>query len=140
MTVEERLLKVIKNSGLSQKDFAKSIGVSNSNISNWINPDYKSKPSFDALIRISEKHYINMNWLLSEEGEMYIQDLPDNKIEVVSNSTKSEIEQELLACQKELIQLRQQNTSLKEENKELNIEIKDKLKKIIKLQDKLLNI
>jgi SOS-response transcriptional repressor LexA len=88
MSVEERLLKVIEISGLSKKDFAESIGVSNSNISNWINPEYTSKPSFDALLRISEKHFINVNWLLSGIGEVFLDQVKDQKPKVEINADR----------------------------------------------------
>lgn len=137
--MNSKKLKSIRNKlGITQSQMADSLGIKQGSYSDIERGKSPITKSLELLVIY--RFSINQEWIDSGNGPMFKQKLPDNRVEVVSNSTKSEIEQELLACQKELIQLRQQNTTLKEENKELNIEIKDKLKKIIKLQDKLLNI
>jgi len=56
--------------GLSQSRFAASINVSPGNVSEWLSKPNKN-PSSDALIRICETHNVNLNWLLTGQGEMF---------------------------------------------------------------------
>lgn len=55
---------------LSKKKFAEQLGLSQGNVSDWFNrPGYR--PSIDALKRISETYNVNLNWLITGEGEMF---------------------------------------------------------------------
>ncbi len=64
----ERLLSELK---ISKKKFAESIGASQGNVSDWFNRD-GYKPSIDSLKRICEVHNVNINWLLTGKGSMFI--------------------------------------------------------------------
>lgn len=55
---------------ISKKSFAEAIGVSPSNVTEWLNRD-GSRPSIDALRRISQAFNVNLNWLVTGEGPMY---------------------------------------------------------------------
>lgn len=70
--VDERLLELLSYLNISKKQFADSLGISPGNISNWINKSIKSKPTADALVQIFEKFSVNLNWLLTGEGEMFV--------------------------------------------------------------------
>lgn len=55
---------------LSKKKFAEQLGLSQGNVSDWFNrPGYR--PSIDALKRISDTYNVNLNWLITGEGEMF---------------------------------------------------------------------
>lgn len=67
-TLLNELLTALK---LSKKKFAEGLGLSQGNVSDWFNrPGYR--PSIDALKRISETYNVNLNWLVTGEGAMFI--------------------------------------------------------------------
>ena len=67
-TLVNELLTALK---LSKKKFAEGLGLSQGNVSDWFNrPGYR--PSIDALKRISETYNVNLNWLVTGEGAMFI--------------------------------------------------------------------
>lgn len=75
MSFSNRLSETLLRLGLKQYVFAKAIGVSAGNVSDWLKENGK-KPSHDALIRISEVYGIDINWLLTGTGDMYINKVP----------------------------------------------------------------
>lgn len=68
----EQLLAALK---MSKKKFAESIGASQGNVSGWFNRE-NVKPSIDVLKRISDIHNVNLNWLITGEGEMFRELIP----------------------------------------------------------------
>ncbi len=70
MNVKERLGLVIKELNLKRYQFAKSIGVSQPTISDWLNKA-NVNPSIDSLTKISDVHNVNLNWLLNGSGPMF---------------------------------------------------------------------
>lgn len=66
----DRLIFILKKFKIKQKEFAKTVKISPSTLS-----EYKKnakKPSMDTLYRISTEYDINLNWLLTGKGEMLI--------------------------------------------------------------------
>jgi len=102
MTIKRRLLKAINSLNIKRSEFAKSIDVSNGNLSDWLNVKKTSKPSIAALVRICETYNINMNWLLTGKGSMVISDESDahltsssgklEKLELLKSSSKTKID------------------------------------------------
>lgn len=74
MDVKNRLADLLLALNISQGKFAKSINISPSNVSEWISKDNKN-PSMDALFKICFKYNVNINWLLTGKGEMFISDI-----------------------------------------------------------------
>lgn len=70
MELKKRLSDLLLALELKQYQFAKSIGVSPGNVSDWLKIDNKN-PGVDALIRICEVHHVNLNWLLTGSGKMF---------------------------------------------------------------------
>jgi len=69
--------------GRKQKAFADSLGVNQNYISRY--EAGKIKPSFEFLKSVAEKENININWLLTGKGEMYLSE----------NKSKSELIKEI---------------------------------------------
>ncbi len=88
MEVKDRLAAVIKSLEMKKMDFASSIGVSTGNLSDWLSDKKKSKPSIDALVRICEMHAVNMNWLLTGQGSMFIDPYPEALLETEDGRKK----------------------------------------------------
>lgn len=61
--IGERIKRLRKESKLNQKDFSKSIGITQGALSEIENNN--TKPSIDTIVAISEKFKISTNWLLT---------------------------------------------------------------------------
>ena len=69
MVIHQRITRVRKHKGMSQKEFSAIIGVSQSYLSEVENG--KSKPSLELLSGIVNRfNDINADWLLTGRGEM----------------------------------------------------------------------
>jgi len=67
------LIELLSSLKISKKKFAEQLGLSQGNVSDWFNrPGYR--PSIDALKRISEVYNVNLNWLITGTGAMYIEE------------------------------------------------------------------
>ena len=69
MGFADRIKSIIGS--LSYEEFAKKIDVDVSTISNWISG--KNLPKGDTLQRIHQKFNVDLNWLLSDEENPYIE-------------------------------------------------------------------
>lgn len=73
----ERLKRIVQEKAAGRYTvFAKNAGIAASTFQNYMNGRL---PHPEHLIRINGIYNINMNWLLTGEGEMYVgvQDVPD---------------------------------------------------------------
>ena len=77
MSLGDRIkqLRLLKNN-ISQSDFGKIIGTSQSAVQSW--ESNKSLPGADFLFKIKQEFGIDINWLLTGEGEQY----PDSEINI----------------------------------------------------------
>jgi transcriptional regulator with XRE-family HTH domain len=127
-----RITLCINRLQVTKKYFAETIKVSPGNLSDWINPKRKSNPSSEVLVRISETYNINITWLLTGKGEMFL-DGSYNKEEVCIDSCDKieKLEQEVALLKKDIAELGQDNSNLRDE-------LVDRLRKICNLQDQLI--
>ncbi|GEM_PF-1134159 len=66
-----RLKKLIKALNLNQIEFAKSLGMSQPNISRMVNGD--SRVSAEVLSRIATSYMdVNLHWVLTGDGEVFL--------------------------------------------------------------------
>ena len=81
--MKKRLLKIIAILKLNQKEFTKKMNVSRTTINNYLQDRSKSL-SNQTLIKISETYNIDLNWLLTGTGEMFLTtDSKDQQIETL---------------------------------------------------------
>jgi transcriptional regulator with XRE-family HTH domain len=74
-TIQDRIVKVRDTLGLTQKDFAKNIYVSQTYYSNVENA---TRPINDRIIALICSQYgVNKEFLLTGKGEMFSENLPD---------------------------------------------------------------
>ena len=71
MTINERIIEILKKKRIQQKDLAISIGVSPSTLNNWLKLN-RSIPS-EFSIPISEFLNVDIYWLLTGNDKMYKQ-------------------------------------------------------------------
>lgn len=67
--ISNRIKLIRKEKNLTQTDFGKLIGVTKQAISN-IEGGY-SNPSLELLSQLFKNFYVNLNWLITGEGEMF---------------------------------------------------------------------
>ncbi|MBO2946180.1 helix-turn-helix transcriptional regulator [Paenibacillus sp. F411] len=76
-----------KENNLNQVQFAKSIGISQGNLSEIEMGN--SNPSAETLISIRTQYNVNLNWLLTgvdtDDGVTYVEEIEKNLIDVFRN-------------------------------------------------------
>ena len=71
--MNERIIKILENEGLTAAKFADRIGVQRSSISHIISG--RNKPSFDFIAKTIESFpEINAEWLINGKGNIYKED------------------------------------------------------------------
>jgi transcriptional regulator with XRE-family HTH domain len=80
-TFETRIKQLRGN--LTQEEFAKAIGIKRTLISDY--ETGRTKPTSDILEKISRKGNVNVNWLLTGEGERYVHN--SEKVSVVNEGS-----------------------------------------------------
>lgn len=70
INIGERLKKIRSILNLQQKEFSEKVGISQGFLSEL--ESNKKAPSYTLLIAISHVFNVNLNWLLTGEGEMFI--------------------------------------------------------------------
>ncbi|AAP95271.1 DNA-binding protein [[Haemophilus] ducreyi] len=75
MGINERLRHVIEAQKMTIKGFAETVDIPLRSVHNYLSGE--REPSADALTKISNKLNINLNWLLLDQGEMYLNQSSD---------------------------------------------------------------
>ncbi len=79
MSVPSRVKQLIMQCDMTQKKFAESIDISPARLNNYLAS--LSKIPQDILVKISEVHHVNLNWLITGKGPMFQELIPmDAKI------------------------------------------------------------
>ena len=82
MSVSQRLRDILKIKSMKIKEFSELTGIPYSSSQSYLNGT--RDPGMDALTVICLQLYVNINWLLTGQGEMFIGD-PSNAM-VAQNS------------------------------------------------------
>jgi len=83
-----RLKKLIKALNLNQIEFAKSLGMSQPNISRMVNGD--SRVSAEVLSRIATSYtVVNLHWLLTGDGEVFLVQEEKSSLEITGSVESS---------------------------------------------------
>ncbi len=83
--IEDRLKAIRKKSKLNQRNFAKKLSTSYGTLQTYEQGKVKvPHPFLEILIKIFK---ININWLLTGQGEMFIN---DNEIKIENNNSSNE--------------------------------------------------
>jgi transcriptional regulator with XRE-family HTH domain len=69
--VGERLKRVSDALGISQKDFARSIGLTPSNFSHLVNGRTKD-PGILVFLEIAKQYHVSLEYLLNGSGDMFL--------------------------------------------------------------------
>ena len=98
-------IKYIRGS-LTQPEFGKKLGVGRNNVYTW--ESNKNTPSAETLLLIYKEYGVNINWLLSGEGEPYIE---KSKRSIVVGSKYLKMETRLSALEKTVATLAKRKRS-----------------------------
>jgi len=129
-----KLKRIRKILNLSQKETAAKLGVPFTTISRYEHNIIK--PSFDILSRYAKIFNVNINWLLTGRGEMFISE----KAGAHSNGTgidEAEYRERIRELEREIADLKKSIHLLETENKELNSELLQRFRELVNLQQKL---
>lgn len=90
--IGERIRRLWINSGEQQKEFVKTLGISVVSLSNYM--EGKRKPDSEFLFALKKKTNVCLDWLLTGEGPMYLEesDYPFSKMNPSERSSKKNIE------------------------------------------------
>lgn len=64
MTTVDRIFQLMKEDGLTAKDFALKVGVSQGNITDW--KTGRAKPSIESLQKIAKQYNVRLEWLTGD--------------------------------------------------------------------------
>ncbi len=70
--LSDRLSILIETLNITKTAFGAKIEYSGGNIGDWVHKTKKSNPTAKALTRICNEYHVNINWLLTGKGEMFI--------------------------------------------------------------------
>ncbi|MCP4877266.1 MAG: helix-turn-helix transcriptional regulator [Gammaproteobacteria bacterium] len=76
---QERLQRVIDNSGLNRSSFASSVKVDRSTLSQLLSPDNVRLPRADTVVSIAQVYQVSIDWLLglTQEGALGANIIPE---------------------------------------------------------------
>lgn len=82
MSFTDRVKAIRADVGLTQNDFAKSLGMTRDSYVNFEYDRIKNQNAINPTIKaVCQKYKINENWLRTGEGEMYIAETREDEIQ-----------------------------------------------------------
>lgn len=70
MSIPERIKQIREELKCTQEEFANTLGVSQKTVSQW--EQDRNKPQIDVLRVLRDQYNINLNWLLTGRGNMFL--------------------------------------------------------------------
>lgn len=124
-----RLRNLRNKMQLSQVEFSHKYGINQQTLSKYEN----GKLSIPDDLKIKLHHEgVNLNWLLTGKGEMFINSVCEHKGEVLSENS------ELESLKKTISSLEKHCAQLEEDNNQLSSELMDRLRELLQAKDDLL--
>ena len=87
--IGERIKKVRKELGLTQEDMAKKLGISRESIVKYERGDIMPSQKFLKLLKYELE--VNPNWILTGEGEMFLNDEKEKIIKIEKQDVKGKL-------------------------------------------------
>ena len=137
MKLEEKIIKLRKEKGLSQEEFGETLNVSRQAVSKWENGE--AKPDIDKIKLISEKYNVSYEYLLDDEVEENTRKEIETEKKIENTDEKEKVVEENIeekTDEKKVDNIieEKENEEKKEENIEQQKKAKGKgLKKILKI-------
>ena len=131
MSIGTRLKEVRKVKHLTINKMADVLSLSKGALSKIENN--LSDPKASSLVSLSKQYGVNLNWLLTGQGTMFVEDG-----QPVQNNKLEELEAELRVLREQIASLEAECNDLGHKSKELNEELVDRLRELLGLQAELL--
>jgi transcriptional regulator with XRE-family HTH domain len=118
-----RLKDLLETLKLTHQQFAATVGVDASRISQWKNESLPLKPNLEQFASMAKVYNVNINWLIIGEGEMFLKNADNNLVnekaaEYFTNDQVKELQRQLLECREETLQLyRKMNKTIRHKTK-----------------------
>lgn len=77
--IYERVCRVFADFEVSAKEGAKVLGINTYTVYAWRSKGYT--PSAKTLLKLNQEYDVNINWLLTGKGEMYVRYVADEEDE-----------------------------------------------------------
>jgi transcriptional regulator with XRE-family HTH domain len=122
--IADRFRELRSQSGISQKDFASSIGLSHTVIAEIERGG--REPSRKVMIALADKYKVSLDWLLLGIGSMYHNQGEDKR----SATDPDEVE----VLKKEIAEMEIKIRKLEAENKEVTQELLDRMRQLVEVQ------
>jgi transcriptional regulator with XRE-family HTH domain len=145
MSLNVRVREIRKYLRLTQVEFSSKLGLKQGSIADWERG--KSTPSIETLTNIADNFNINLHWLLTGKGEMFLSDKKEpqekrvdnnelinlrrryDQLEKVCNDLKKSIEESEKEC-----------SILSNKNQELNQELFTRLRELLECKDLIIKL
>lgn len=79
MSISEHLKLVINDKGLNIKGFSEATGIPYRTVQNYLLED--RDPNVESLLKMAKAMNINLHWLITGEGKMYVDGIEPNQLE-----------------------------------------------------------
>jgi len=122
--IADRFRELRSQSGVSQKDFASSIGLSHTVIAEIERGG--REPSRKVMIALADKYKVSLDWLLLGIGSMYHDQVNDKGL----TTDAGEVE----VLKKEITDMEVKIRKLEAENKEVTQELLDRMRQLVEVQ------
>lgn len=133
------------------KDFRKKLNLTQAKLAEALSckqatiADYEKgriTPSAKILNIMVENYNLNVNWLLTGEGPMFLNQEPNtNNVPAREETSKlKKLEEEIAALKKSITELEKECQELDIQNKELNNKLVHRMQELLDAKDKLLEL
>ncbi|MCL1999451.1 MAG: helix-turn-helix domain-containing protein [Turicibacter sp.] len=92
--MNERIKQIRKSRGLKQREFGNRIGITTGSISNI--EKGKRSPSEQTIMAICKEYKVNINWLKTGVGDMFLTDETEVVKQLVQKYSLSDFEESML--------------------------------------------
>ncbi|MFA5646507.1 MAG: helix-turn-helix transcriptional regulator [Candidatus Ratteibacteria bacterium] len=139
MKTGDRLKEIRRKLKLSQIAFSDSIGVTQPAIS--LMEKNASAPSAEVLNNIRKTYNIDLNWLLSGQGEMFLTKIEEKStIETRLIQSRDELQNQINQLKKSIAELETAYSQEKEYSRQLNQELAQCMKDLVSTQKLIIDL
>ncbi|HOE90996.1 MAG: helix-turn-helix transcriptional regulator [Candidatus Cloacimonetes bacterium] len=139
MKTGDRLKEIRRKLKLSQIAFSDSIGVTQPAIS--LMEKNASAPSAEVLNNIRKTYNIDLNWLLSGQGEMFLTKIEEKStIETRLIQSRDELQKQINQLKKSIAELETAYSQEKEYSRQLNQELAQCMKDLVSTQKLIIDL
>jgi transcriptional regulator with XRE-family HTH domain len=132
--IKERFVIIRQKIGLNTKQFATSLNMASTTVSSI--ESGKREPSKEVLVKLSVTYKVNLHWMLTGEGEMFLegQNAVENSEQDEKTAKIAELEEKIKALENQearVLSLEAENKELEAENRQLSEDLLEMVRKFV---------